>query len=93
MLDDAFAHAEGEVQAAKGRIALLKPGDDAQRMQVVVEAQAVGAQGAVEGFFARVAKRRMADVMRQRQSFCQLRIQPESVRQRCARSASLPACE
>ena len=32
MLDDAFAKAKGEVEPAKGRIALFKPGDDAKGM-------------------------------------------------------------
>ena len=39
VLDDALAHAQGQVQAAKGWVTLLEPGDDAQCMQVVIEAQ------------------------------------------------------
>ncbi len=41
VLDDAFAHGQREVEAAKAGVALLKPGDDAQGMQVVVEAKAI----------------------------------------------------
>ena len=44
VLDDAFAHGEGQIQAAKCGIALFKPGDDAQRVQVVVKAESVGAE-------------------------------------------------
>ena len=87
MLDDAFANGEGEVEPAKGRVALLKPGDDAQGVQVVVEAEPVGAQSAVEGLFSGVAKGRMADVVDQRESFGQLGIEAESGGQRCGRSA------
>jgi hypothetical protein len=39
VLDDAFADGEGEVEAAKGGVALLEPGDDAQGVEVVVEAR------------------------------------------------------
>ncbi len=38
VLDDALAHAERQVQSAMRGVALLKVLDDAQRMQVVVEA-------------------------------------------------------
>ena len=78
MLDDAFANAEGEVEPAKGRIALFKPGDDAQGVQVVVEAEAVGAQGVVEGFFASVAEGRMADVVRQGERFGESAFRPRA---------------
>jgi hypothetical protein len=77
VLDDALAHAQRQIQPAKAGVALLKPGHDAQRVQVVVEAQAQAAQALVEGLFAGVAKGRMADVVRQRQRLGQLRIQPQ----------------
>ena len=43
VLDDAFADAEGEVEAAVGGVALLEVLDDAEGVQVVVEAEAVAA--------------------------------------------------
>ena len=58
VLDDAFADGEGEVESAKGRVALFKPGDDAQGVEVVVEAEAVGLERGVESFFAGVAEGR-----------------------------------
>jgi len=69
VLDDAFADRERQVESAKGSIALFKPGDDAKSVEVVIEAQSVRLEGAVEGLFASVAEGRMADVMDQSQGF------------------------
>ena len=69
VFDDAFAHFEGQVQAAKGGVALFEIFHDAQGVQVVVEEESVGAHGGVERFFAGVAERRMAEVMHQRKRF------------------------
>ena len=77
VLDDSFAHGQGQVQAAKARVALLKPGDDAQGVQVVVEAEPEAAQALVESLFAGVAKGRMADVVGQRKRLGQFHIQPQ----------------
>lgn len=63
MLDDALAKAEGEVESAPGRIALLKPCDDAQGVQIVVETEAILAQCGIESLFAGVAKGGMTDVV------------------------------
>ena len=82
VLHDAFAHAQGQIQAAKGRVPLLEPGDDAQGMKVVVKAEREAAQAAVESLFAGVAKGRMADVVHQREGLGQFRIQPQSRGQR-----------
>src|SRR5215472_8937576 len=77
MFDDAFADAKRQIQPAEGGIALFKPGDDAQRMQVVVEAEAEFAEGAVEGLFTRMAEGRMPNVVYQGQSLCEWHIQPQ----------------
>ena len=77
MFDDAFPDGEGEVEPAKGRIALFKPGNDAQGVQIVVEGEAVGAEGVVQGFFAGVAEGRMADVVYQGEGFGEFRIECE----------------
>jgi hypothetical protein len=63
VLDDAFADGEGEIEASKSRIALLEPGDDAEGVEVVIKAQAVGAEGFIESLFAGVAEGRMANVV------------------------------
>ncbi len=81
VLDDAFADGQGQVEAAKGGVALLKPGDDAQGVEVVVEAEPGAAQAVVKSFFSGVAERRVADIVGQRQGFGQFRIQPQSAGQ------------
>ncbi len=52
-----FADGKGEVETAEGGRALLEPCDDAQGMEVVVEAEAVGLEGAVESFLGRRGRR------------------------------------
>jgi hypothetical protein len=61
----------------KAGVALLEPGHDAQGVEVVVEAQAVGFRHFVESLFAGVAEGRMADVVDQRQGLGQFRIQAQ----------------
>ncbi len=78
VLHDAFADGERQVEAAKGGIALLEPGDDTQGVEIVVEGEAVSPKGAVESLFAGVAKGRMPDVVRQSQGFSKLRIESKS---------------
>jgi hypothetical protein len=77
VFDDAFAHGEGQVEATKGGVALFKPGDDTQSVEIVVEGEAVGAEGAVESFFSGVAEGRVANVVRQRQRFSEFMIESE----------------
>src|ERR1700688_119091 len=67
VLDNAFANFEGQVQAAKGGVALFEILHDAKGVQVVVKKQVVGAHGGVEGFFAGVAEGGMAEIVDQRQ--------------------------
>ena len=77
MFDDAFADGEGEVEAGEGGVALLEGGDDAQGMEVVIEAEAVGAEAVVEGFFAGMAEGWMADVMDEGESFGERGVEAE----------------
>jgi len=77
VLDDAFADPKCQVQSAEAGVALFKAGDDAQGVQVVVEAQTVLPKGCVESLFAGVAKRWMADVVDQRQGFGKCRVESE----------------
>ena len=77
MLHDALAHCESEIEPAKRRIALLEPGDDAQGMEVVIEAEPVTAQSFVECLFAGVAKGRMAYVVSERQGLGEFVVEAE----------------
>jgi hypothetical protein len=77
VLHDALARGQGEVQAAVPGVALLKALHDAQRMQVVVKAQAVRLQAAVERALAGVAEGRMADVMHQRKGLGEIDVEAE----------------
>ena len=63
VLDDALADAEGEVEAAVGGVALLEVLDDAEGVEVVVEAAAVALEALVERALAGVAEGRVADVV------------------------------
>ena len=54
--------------------------DDMQRLQIVVEAVAVLAHPFVQFSFACVPEWRMADVVDQRERFCQIRIQIQRAR-------------
>ena len=77
VLDDALAHGEREVQAAMARVALLKALHDAQGVQVVVKAQAVGLQAAVQRALAGVAEWRMADVMHKGEGLSEIDVEAE----------------
>ena len=77
MFDDAFAHLEGEVQAGMRGVTLLEVFDNAQRVQVVVEAFAMLAHQPVQGLLAGVAEGRMADVMHQCEAFDEAFVQAE----------------
>jgi hypothetical protein len=79
VFDDAFAHGESEIEPAESGITFFKPGDDAKGVQVVVEAKAVLVQGFVERFFSSVAEGWMADVVGESESFCEFRVEAESV--------------
>jgi hypothetical protein len=63
VLDDSFADAQGQVETAVGGVTLLEVLDDAEGVQVVVEAATVAAEALVEGALAGVAEGGMADVV------------------------------
>ena len=91
MLDDSFAHFEGQVQAGKIEIALLELLDDPQRVQIVIEALAILAHARIELPFPGVAERRMADVVNERQRLGKIGVEiasaPATVRAICATSS------
>ena len=63
VLDDALAHAQRQIESAMRGVPLLEVLDDAQRVNIVVEAAAVTAQAAVERPLSSVAEGRMTDVV------------------------------
>ena len=77
MLDDALAHFEGQVQAGKAGVAVLERFDDAQGVQIVIEAIAKAAHLAIQLVFAGVRKRRMTDVVAQGEGFGEFFIEIE----------------
>ena len=77
VLDDAFAHFKGKVQAAKAGVADFEILDDAQRVQIVIEEQSMLSHGGVQRFFSGVAKGRMPDVVHQGKGFHQIDVQSE----------------
>ena len=81
MLEDALARLEGEVQAVERGVALLEQVDDAQGLQVVLEA-AVGLHAGVQRVLAGVAERRVAEVVGERDGLGQVLVEPQAARDR-----------
>src|SRR5260370_30676061 len=77
MLDDALAHLKRKIQTRKIQIALLELFDNAQRVQVVIERTAEGMHERVQLPLSRVTKRRMADVVHQRESLGKLGVEAQ----------------
>ena len=65
MLEDAFARLEHQVEAVEGAVALFQQIDDAQALQVVLEA-AVLLHAVVQRILAGMAEGRVAEVVGQR---------------------------
>src|ERR1700685_2710706 len=78
VLDDAFADAEGEVEAAVGGVTLLEVLDDTEGGQVVVKTAGVAAEALVESALASVAEGRMANVVDQGEGFGDVLAEAES---------------
>src|SRR5207253_11227934 len=75
VLEDPVADLPGEVEPAPVALELL---DDAQRVLVVAEAEAVAlAQQLVQRLLARVAERRMAEVVAEPDRLGQILVQPQ----------------
>ena len=71
VLPQSFAHFEGEVQSRKSRIRVLEQFHHALALFVVIE-PTVLAHAFVEHFFAGMPKRRMPEVVRQRDRLGQI---------------------
>src|ERR1700733_4313717 len=87
MLDDAFAHFEGEIESGKIEVALLELFDDAKRVEIVIEAVASLAHSEIELLFARVAEGRVSDIVDESERFGQASVEPQGVGN-CARNLS-----
>ena len=87
VLDDSLANAERKIESAMRGVTLLEVLDDAQRMQVVVEAAPMTAEAAIQSALAGMSKGRMADVVNQRQRLRQIFVQAKRRPQRRGRSA------
>ncbi len=101
VLENAFARFKSKVQAIKLRVALFQLINHAQALQVVFEAAMTG-HAFIEGILPGVTERRMAQVMRQRNGFHQVFIEPQRtghrapqlrhlqrVRETCAKQVAL----
>jgi hypothetical protein len=77
VLDDAFANLKGEIQAGEIKIGTFKLFDDAQCLEIVIEARAVSAHEFVEFLFAGVAEGWMSDVMDESERLGKFRIEAE----------------
>ena len=77
VLDDPFAHLEGQVQPVKLRVTQLHLFHRPQRLQIVVEELAMLPHQQVQRALACVTERRMPDVVYQRQRLHQIDIQIE----------------
>jgi hypothetical protein len=75
VLDDPLAHAERQIQAAMCGVTELKVFDNAERMKIMVKPSSMPAQTLVERPLTGMTKRRMSDVVDQRQSLRQVFIQ------------------
>src|SRR5579863_10469800 len=78
VLDDAFAHSEGEIEPPICSGTVFEPGDNAQCMQIVIELQAVRSERMVQCLLAGMPKGRVANIVRQRQSLCEIDVESES---------------
>src|SRR5581483_10035849 len=71
-----FERFPDEIEPVELRIALLEMGNDAQSLRVVVEA-AIWGEALVEGALTGVAEWRMAEIVRERECFAQVLVEPK----------------
>ena len=81
MLGKAFQRLPAQVEAIPARVAAFQPGNDAQRLGIVIEA-AIGNQRRFKCILTRMAEWWVAEIMRQRQRLGQVLIEPQCPRQR-----------
>ena len=77
MFNDSFADLKGEIQSRVSGKTLFELLDNSERMEIVVKTATVAAHQGVEAAFARVAKRRVANVVDKRKRLGQVCVQPQ----------------
>ena len=82
MLDDALADFKRQVESAEIEVAVLELFHDTKGVEIVVKPSAIGLHQLMELLFARMAKRRVTNVVGQRQGFHKLGVQAECSRNR-----------
>src|ERR1700730_7072929 len=75
VLDGAFADFTCQSQPAESGVTQFEVFDNAERVQIVIKRKPVLAHGGVERFFSRVAERRMAEVVNQRERLREIGVQ------------------
>ena len=81
MLENPFARLERQVEPAEGRVPILELVDDAERLQVVLEAAEL-AHAFVERVLPRVAERRVAEIMGEADRLDEVLVQAQRARDR-----------
>src|SRR6185312_16479342 len=81
VLDQPFQRFPREIETVESRIRSFKMSHDAQGLRIVVEATELHEAG-VERAFARMAERRVAEIVSERQSLAQILVEPKRARQR-----------
>ena len=76
MLGDPLQRLPRQIEPIKVGVVTLQPGDDAQRLRIVVKA-AIGRHQRLHRVFASVAERGVAQIMRQRHGLGQIGVQPQ----------------
>src|SRR4029079_14525419 len=74
VLDQTLKRLPTQIEAVEGRITSLKIVHNPKRLRIVIEAAEPG-QAFVERAFARMAERRMAEIVRQRQCFTEVLVE------------------
>ena len=80
MLDQPFQRLPRQIKAIKFGVTPLQFGDNTQGLRVMIEA-ACRCQAFIQYVLPGMAKRRVAEIMGERQSFGQILIQPQGPRQ------------
>ncbi len=81
MLEDAFARFKAEIQAVERAVVFFELVDDGEALQVVLEA-AVIAHAFVQRILPGMAEWRMAEIVRERNRFDEILVQPQVARDR-----------
>jgi hypothetical protein len=81
VLDETLQRFPGEIEPVEFRVAMLKPGHEAQPMRVVIEA-ADRRRRRAQRLFARMAERCVAKVVRERERFGQILVKCKHARKR-----------